>query len=230
MNERVQLELVENWNFSRNFPILDGCIVDRPNFLETIVDILTDDNPIVFLEGDEGDGASTTLAQFCKKYPDQTFSLFIKPASKFAYSIDYLRLVLAEQFHWYVSGTSFEKSFVDSGEYETLFHAVRKKKKATKIYFVVDGLHQIPEEDRRHVEQIIRDVLPCGVDKFLFLIAGQQAELGKYFSTLKSKPYQQLKFRPEDTEFYLRDLSLDPQDALEIHKLCKAVPGRIASV
>src|ERR1700730_15267252 len=98
--EEKQLDLAHNWNFARDFPNLDDSIIERPHFLETIVDILNPQNPVVFLEGEEGDGATTTLAQFCRRYPDQTFSLFIKPASRFAYSLDYLRLALAEQFYW----------------------------------------------------------------------------------------------------------------------------------
>ena len=57
--------LSHNWNFSRDFPQIDQAAIERPYFLETIVDILTTSNPVVFLEGDEGDGATTTLAQFC---------------------------------------------------------------------------------------------------------------------------------------------------------------------
>lgn len=228
--EMDQLDFAQNWNFARDFPVIDANTIARPYFLETIVDILTPENPVVFLEGDEGDGATTTLAQFCLKYPDQTFSLFIKPASRFAYSLDYLRLALAEQFYWYLYSKVFDKPFLDHSEFSTLIHHVRRKKKASTLYFVVDGLHQIPSEDQRMVESIIKEVLPLGIDNFRFIISGQQAEIGKYISKVGSKPYQQLRFRPEDTEIYLAGLGIQPQDISEIHKICKGVPGRIASV
>lgn len=219
-----------NWNFARDFPSIDPVSIDRPDFLETIVNILTSSNPVVFLEGEEGDGATTTLAQFCQKFPDQTFSLFIKPASRFAYSPDYLRLALAEQFQWYISGTSLDKAFLDESEFQTLIHHVRKKKKASTLYFVVDGLHQIPAEDTRLVETIIREVLPIGVDNCRFIIAGQQENIGKFVTKVGTKPYQQLKFRLEDTQKYLLSLNLFEADIAEIHKICKGIPGRIASV
>jgi hypothetical protein len=223
-----QLELAENWNFARDFPKLDEHVVDRPYFLETIVDILTPETPVVFLEGEEGDGATTTLAQYCLKYPDQTFSLFIRAASRFSYSPEYLRLSLAEQFHWYVYGTALVKHAVDPGEFEALVHLVRRKKKSATLYIVVDGLHQIP--DLRLAEQILKEVLPIGVDNFRFIISGQQAILGKSVGAVGTKPYQQLKFRPEDTQAYLNGLRLAHADIVEIHKLCKGIPGRIAAV
>lgn len=224
----LQLELAENWNFARDFPKLDNQAIERPYFLETMVDILTSETPVVFLEGEEGDGATTTLAQFCLKYPDQTFSLFIRPASRFSYSPDYLRLSLAEQFHWYVYGTALAAHAIDPGEFEALVHLVRRKKKSATLYIVVDGLHQIP--DLRLADQIMNEVLPIGVDNYRFIISGQQTVLGKSVGSVGTKPYQQLKFRPEDTQAYLSTLHLPHADVIEIHKLCKGIPGRIAAV
>jgi hypothetical protein len=177
--------LTSNWNFARDFPILDAQQIERPHFLETIAGLL-DATPVVFLEGEEGDGATTTLAQFCQRYPEQTFSLFIKPSSRFAYSLDYLRLALTEQFHWYVHGTSFDKATVDQSEYISLVYKVRKKKKNATLYIVVDGLHQIQSDDVHKIEEIFREVLPLGMDHFRFVIVGQQEQFSKYLNKISS--------------------------------------------
>lgn len=229
MPDTLDNQIASNWNFARDFPQLDDSLVNRPNFLETIADILKT-IPIVFLEGEEGDGATTTVAQFCVRYPDQTFSLFVKPASRFSYSADYLRLILAEQFYWYVTGESFDQASIDSSEFVTLIHKVRKKKKNNLLYIVVDGLHQIPAEEFARVEEIFKDVLPIGVENFRFLIVGQQSNFQRVGLKVASKPYQQLKFSLEDTEEFLRDNVLTKEQVHEIHKVCKSVPGRIASV
>lgn len=219
-----------NWNFVRDFPDLSNDLINRPHFLETITDILSGENPVVFLEGEEGDGATTTLAQFCKKYPEHSFSLFIKPASRFAYSLDYLRLALAEQFHWYLFGTSLNKEHLDASEFDTLVLRVRRKQRSAALYFVVDGLHQIPAEDQRIVAQIFSEVLPMGVDNCRFLITGNQSVLGSHLKSIKSKPYQQLRFRPEESRAYLSAASLTDEETHAVHLLCKGVPGRLAAV
>jgi hypothetical protein len=68
--------IAHNWHFARDFPELPPNLIERPHLLETIVEILSGDTPIVFLEGEEGDGATTTLAQFCHKYPEHSFAFY----------------------------------------------------------------------------------------------------------------------------------------------------------
>ena len=80
-------ELVENWNLVADFPELPENLIARPHLLSTMADALSSEAPILFLEGEEGDGATTTLAQFCRSYPNQSFSLFIKPASRITYGL-----------------------------------------------------------------------------------------------------------------------------------------------
>ena len=223
--------LVYSWNFTRDFPEISPDFIDRPHFLETIVEILSPETRIVFLEGMEGDGATTTLAQFCLKYAKQTFSLFIKPASRFAYSPDYLRLALAEQFYWYVHGASLNKEALDISEFETLVIRMRAKDRNKVLYFVIDGLHQVPAEDQRYVAQIFSEVLPLGVDNCRFIISGQQQLLSPLIKGgLKSKTYQQLKFRPEETRQFLSKTALDDAGCNTVHQMCKGIPGRLAAV
>lgn len=46
-----ELQPVQNWNFSRDFPEIGQDLIDRPHFLETIVEILNQETRVVFLEG-----------------------------------------------------------------------------------------------------------------------------------------------------------------------------------
>ncbi len=198
-------QIAHNWHFARDFPQLPPNLIERPHLLETIVEILSSDTPIVFLEGEEGDGATTTLAQFCHKYPEHSFSLFIKPASRFAYSLDYLRLALAEQFYWYLHGTSLNKDTLDESEFGSLMLKTQRKERAKTLYFVVDGLHQIPADEARVVGLILSEVLPIGVDRCRFIITGQQSALSPHLQGgIKSKPYQQLRF-PTSGKPYIPD-------------------------
>lgn len=231
MSETHGAELSYGWMLTPGFPDIPINCIERPHMLETVVEILSGDTPVVFLEGEEGDGASTTLAQFCQKYPEQTFALFIKPASRFAYSLGYLRQALADQLQLYTYGIAQEEDILDEGKFQSLLLRAQRKNRGRQLFVVVDGLHQIPPEDKVAVAQIFSDLLPVGVDQFRFLITGQQSVLGAFLrGGVKSKPYQQLRFRPEETRANLADAGLDPADCSTVHHLCRGIPGRIAVV
>lgn len=214
----------------RDFPDAPAKEVSRHHVLETLAEVTSRDTPVVFLEGGDGVGATTLLSQFCKSGIGVTFSLFIRPASKFAYSASYLMLVLAEQFKWYLDQERLDRDVVDSAEFELLLLKVRKKKRSGIIYFVVDGLHQIPAEDKRAVDQILKEVLPIGIEGFRFLITGVQEVLGRGLKGVKSKPYQVQKFSPQESQRLLEDLEIDDGQRKELEKICRGIPGYLASV
>jgi hypothetical protein len=224
--------IVHNWNFAADFPELPPNLIERPHFLQTMVDVLNGETPVLFLEGSEGDGATTTLAQFCHAYPSHSFSLFIKPACRFAYSLDYLRLALAEQFYWYVYGERLSRDALTESDFDSLKLKVLGKERDKTLYFVVDGLHQIPAEDRRVVGSIFADLLPTGLGRCRLIVTGQQSILSEYLrSSAKSKPYQLLKLKLEECKSFLSDTGIDDSDCRKIYELCKnGSPGRLAVV
>jgi hypothetical protein len=225
-------DIAENWNFAAEFPNLPENLIERPHLLRTMAEALSREAPLLFLEGDEGDGATTTLAQFCTLYADQTFSMFIKPASSLTYSIDFLRLSLAEQFHWYVYGSTLQKDVVTASEYEDLRIKALRRDKNRILYFVVDGLHQIPSEDRSVLTQVFKEVLPTGVARCRFIVTGLQTELTQYIhSSISTKHYRLLKFSIEESRTFLKNISIDDCDSKKIYELCRGgSPGRLAVV
>lgn len=225
-------DLVENWNLVTDFPDLPDNLITRPHLLLTMAEALSSEAPILFLEGEEGDGATTTLAQFCHSYPNQTFSLFIKPASRITYGLEYLRLALAEQFHWYVYGETLRKDLLSISEFEDLRLKALRHRRPQTLYFVVDGLHQIPAEDRSVISDVFKELLPTGASRCRFIVTGQQSELCSYIhGSAKSKHYQLLKLSLEECGKFLRDTGIDDQDCKKVFELCKCgSPGRIAVV
>ncbi|CAI10629.1 hypothetical protein p2A209 (plasmid) [Aromatoleum aromaticum EbN1] len=225
-------EIVENWNFVTDFPELPGNLIERPHLLLTMAEALSSEAPILFLEGEEGDGATTTLAQFCHLYPTQTFSLFIKPASRITYGLEYLRLALAEQFHWYVYGETLRKDLLSVSEFEDLRLKALRHHRSQVLYFVIDGLHQIPLEDRSVISQVFKELLPTGASRCRFIVTGQQAELGSYIHvSVKSKHYRLLKLSLDECGQFLRGTGIEDRDCKKVYELCKGgSPGRIAVI
>lgn len=231
MNAKVDNVIVEsNWNFNSAFPSLKEHQVQRPQVIETIKEVLTSDSPVVFLEGESGIGATTTLAQFTQANDSCTFSIFLNPASRYSYSLEYVKVKLAEQFKVYLDGVPFDKSAIDDGEYASLIHRVRAKFKHSPAYFVVDGLAHIPAEDEIDVCAILTKALPTGVDGFRFLVSGPQVRLACHLNKVSSKPYQLMRFTPAEVDDLYSDFELEHGQLEELKSICKGNPGRLCSI
>jgi hypothetical protein len=222
--------IIYPYTLAKEFPdITRSDLIDRKNVIDTIERMFAE-TTIVFLEGEEGCGATTTLAQFCEQLPERTFCLFIKPASKITYSIEYLRLVLAEQFHFFLEGTALNKDVISQHEYNTLLFKIRRRSnKKNNIFFVVDGLHKIPPEENA-VAPIFREVLPLGFDDIKFIVTGEQAKFEKFLSGTPSKYFKQLKFSFGESSTFMSSVATDDEQIKSIHTLCDGLPGRLASV
>lgn len=217
-------------DLAKEFPAVPSPLIPRDANLD-MIDRLFEEHSLLFLEPGAGMGTTSTAAQYCRRHCDSTFALFIKPASRVAYSVDYLRLVLAEQFHFYLNGSAFSGDIVAPSDFNRYRLQLRRKASKKKpLYLVVDGLHQIPKGDIKAVEEILQELLPFGWDGFKFLIVGHQVEFQKLIPVLQGKPAYALAFTPGETSRFLAELALSDGDLQTVHQLCQGNPGRLATV
>lgn len=227
-----QTNTLVEWNRNVHFPELSDQAIQRPHQLHAIVDALSVEAPALFLEGEPLDGATWALAQFCLLKPDQTFSLFITPASKLTYSVDYLRTVLAEQFSHCLNGTGLPGEIITKSVHDDLFLKVMRRFRKRPMYFVIDGLHQIPEEDSSVVTQIFSDVLQFGFSPCRFIITGKEEKLRHYLpKNVRSKYFQLHRFSLGETRQFLESELPAEGDCQRIYALCRnGSPGLLAVV
>jgi len=204
--------------------------VERTHVLETIEQIASENVPVIFIEGESGCGATTLMTQFCLHVQKQCFHLFVKPASRFAYSLDYLRLLLAEQFASYLGRDLSTEHAVDEADYEALLLAVRKKRGKDPLYFVIDGLQQIPQSEKSHIQSILTDVLPMGTQGSRFFITGNQHYFEALVPKVKSKCYQVQKLSRVESQALLHGIQVSDAQMDGLLTLCNGLPGRLASV
>lgn len=223
-------EVEKNWNFNNYFPTSQDIQIHRPLILSTIRDVLTGESPVVFLEGEAGIGLTTTLAQFVEENPEQCFSIFLNPASRYSYSADYVKLKIAEQLKIYIDGVPLDRSAIDDSEYTSLIHKVRSRLKGKQAYFVVDGLDHIPREDDREISNILTKALPIGIDCFRFLLSGGQKRLSLLMGKVASKPFQLMKLSNDEAAQLFVEFSLDPDSIEELLQICVGNPGRLSTV
>lgn len=218
------------YKLANGFPAFpDENLVDRQSFVETIERMFSEVQ-VVFLEGEEGYGTTTTAAQFCKSYPDRTFCLFVKSSSRTTYSPDYLRLTLAEQIVWFLDGVSLSDDSIGPVEFRKIIIRLgRKITRKSPVYFVIDGLQKIHNSESA-VEEIFRDILPLWQDHIKFLICGKQSNFEKYVSDVSSKYIHQLTLSSQDVQRFMLPIVIDSNDGRNLHLLCQGVPSRLASV
>lgn len=224
---------VFDWNKNAHFPALPDGAIARPHQLHAIEDALSTEIPVIFLEGEPLDGATCTLAQFCEHKPTQTFSLFITPASKLTYSIDYLRLLLAEQFAMCLGVPAIAGDSIAKSEYDSLrVKLLRRFKPTSPAYFVLDGFHQIPEEDAGVISQIFGDLLPLGFPQCRFVITGREQRLQRYLhKSIRSRYFQLHRFNLSETSHFLKGYVSGDADCQRIYSICRnGSPGLLAVV
>ncbi|WP_283182885.1 hypothetical protein [Pseudomonas svalbardensis] len=219
-----------NWNYMQGPLSSDDSLIERKDVLQTILDVFTPDNHVVFLESESGMGATTALAQFVAANMDNTFSVFLNPSSQYSYSLDYVRLIIAEQLKFFLDGKTFDKAAIDDAEFSTLLFRARSKFKGKIAYFVVDGLAHIPTDDESYVSAILNSALPIGVDNFRFLISGPQLRLAKCLNKVTSKTCQLRRFLDLEVDMLFEEFPLLPAELDDLKQLCRGNPGKLCAI
>ena len=215
------------------FPARPSPEISRGNLLDTIDRIFKGDIELVSIEGDEGYGKTSLLAQFAKRHPEECFCVFIKPVTRFSYDPSLIRSDLCNQLHWLLHGTQLllENTPEDADVRQYFGEIQRKSKRTGKTYYVViDGLTDIPDKDVDY-RRLICDFLPIGSSGFKVLISGDaHAAIGLGLKNLHYKPFPIPSFSQHETDQYLIDLITDEKEREEIHKTLKGIPGHLSSV
>lgn len=193
---------------------------------------LDGETDLLFVEGNDGIGKTTVMAQYALKHPLKTFSLFIRSTSRWAYDPEMLLRDLANQITWLLTKKEIQPELeVDRSYLRNSFLALQRRAqswKATYI-FVIDGLDEIPEDSSDIRDQII-DLLPFGLSGFKFILAGNLSKISqKYFSKIKTKTFPLIPFSPDETKSYLSGL-VDDDFLSEIYKTCKGIPEYLTAI
>ena len=72
-----EVEVMDLTVVCRSFPVSPHPEIHREHFLDTIDKIFEGDTILVVVEGVDGIGKTTLLAQYAKRHPNHALSLFI---------------------------------------------------------------------------------------------------------------------------------------------------------
>lgn len=215
-----------------SFPELPARQVVRDNILDTIEEIFSGDTRLIVVEGIEGIGKTTLLAQYAERHPQHALSLFLNPVSRAMHDPDLLRIDLCNQLHWLLHQEELQDVANVSAavlQQQLLMLARRHRRTGEIFYFVVDGLHEI--SDGTQIQHQVLDMLPLASRGMRFLVSGEQQRFpATVLDNVVSKSFPVPRFSLHETGTMLEDL-IDDRHLLDgIHRSCNGLPGAISSV
>lgn len=231
----IVAEIMDTTKICRNFPANPPQEIFRDAFLDTIDELFTR-QAMVIVEGSDGSGKTTLLSQFARRHYGTTISVFITPATRSSYDPEDITRDLLRQAWWILEQRELEESELERLEIKTAwgYKKDRLQKKARvarqKIYFVIDGLGEIPD-NRSNYRELILDLLPMGIgDEFRFLISGNSEKYPKQILELvPNKTFQISGFTLDDAYQNLSDLDFTKEEIADLYKSFR-LPGQLASI
>jgi len=151
-------ERVDITSICRTFPDKPAAEIPRDNVLQLLDTMLDSGLQLLTIEGEEGIGKTTLLAQFAKRHGMACFSMFIRPTSRFAYDPTVLLADICDQMSWFLSGKELSTHGLadEAASRQLILELQRRARHREKFFFVVDGMEQIPKDGPR-----IQDILKC---------------------------------------------------------------------
>jgi tetratricopeptide (TPR) repeat protein len=230
----VNAELMNLTKVCQSFPELEAPQIKRDNIINTIEDTMFKSGiKLVAVEGNEGIGRTTLLAQFAFAHSDTAISLFLRPESRWGYDLKMVEVDMVNQIHWIVNEEEIRRfEDVDDGlTRQLLFQLQRNARKNRRLYyFVVDGIDEVSKEDRQTREAIL-DLLPWNVPYFRFLLSCDLGRLPpRICQNVKCKPMTLTTVTFPETVHYFSDLKIPEESVRDIHRICRGMPSTMASV
>ncbi len=225
-----QTEIMDLTTVSTSFPHLLSPQIVRENILDAIDMTFAGEAQVLIVEGSEGIGKTTLLAQFAQRHSNRAISLFIKSASHWAYDPLILKRDLCNQLHWVLLQEELRPSEITSDDMlRDYITALQRRARLNDYYFVIDGLHEIPQENEP-VREVILDMLPWSLSGFRFLFSGEANQIPKQrMQHVISKISQLPPFSFDETKRYFSDLNLDDYIIEKLHKSYRGFPSKLAS-
>ncbi len=217
----------------QNFPDTPSQEVSRDNVLDTIETLLDGEAQIALVEGPDGRGKTTLLAQFASRHRRDSVALFISGGSRFTYDAPYARFDIANQLHLLFKGAELSSPFdVTDVLFGTLLYEARRYTRKSKkpFYFIIDGMHEIPADDIGSRRELLL-LLPIGESAFRFVFSGDAPSIGLNEKTRRfTKPYPLTLFSLVEATSYLSDLQLSVTHTDELFRVSRGEPWKLAYV
>ena len=225
-------EVVKTIHLSYTAPNLPDPHIRRPNLLSAITQLFDSSFATVCVEGRSGYGKTTLLREFAEHCLNPCFSLFLREGSRHSYDPVLARADLTNQLYWHLESQRLpDEHEPTDAEFQALLRRCTRNlsRHNSTAYFVIDGLHNIPDEDAALLQAIF-SFLPFGIRPFRFLFSSDTSQdIFRHHKSLRVKPFVLMTFNSHETDEYLSDVIEAKSLRLEHHSALGGVPSLLAS-
>ncbi len=218
---------------SLSFPILPNPCIPREHNLKTINQMFSSGARIVAVNGEQDIGKTTTLAQFASSKGNDVLCFFLRPISDLGYDPVQFSFDLCNQVEYIIGGVPLPSDIVPTLQdaRQAILRAVRHARQKRKIlYFVVDGLADIPPDNTEAMHWFY-DVLPINMESFRILLSGEIDGLPQNLRAASGlKPFVLGGFTNDEQRQSLTDCGLSDDDLDQLSRFCNGRPGTTQSV
>ncbi|KJR46716.1 hypothetical protein UF75_2899 [Desulfosporosinus sp. I2] len=230
---KQDLEETDLTQYNATFPMVSDEALFRDSLVRHLAKMFSKNRKVIMVQGDVSTGKTILLAQFTKYYSDRTFSFFVGEDYWGHNTIRFLQEICEQMKHAIKINSphkissinlEFAQEYELKGIFNKLYSCLINEAKRGKgpFYFVIDGLHLIP--DNFGEENLIK-LLPSGADNVYVLVSTRETKEYNF----KYEPWDILGFSQEETQKYLADC-MSVQQALIVHKACEGMPGYLDEI
>jgi hypothetical protein len=208
----------------------------RPRTCNEFARILSinSDTSVLLVEARPGIGASSLCAEIYESLGFPAILLTVEAGSRAGYSLPILLNQAISQAKHHL-GISAEKTRPDSsvGEWHKLLMKLQRRARAAgqQLHLIIDGLYQIPSEDKRYLQDVIKDVLSLGVANVPHIITWrEETNLPDFLSHAVTRRVTVPALTEMEAENFLAANGVPNEFFKEIALSTGCIPAKLASV
>ncbi|MGC9260608.1 MAG: AAA family ATPase [Phycisphaerae bacterium] len=208
-----------------------GREIARDNLLDAIDDQISTGPDALIIEGNTGDGKTTLARAYANRHRETSILISVSAASKWGYDPhNVLQLICVEANRVLGKTNATMPHDFQEGDLQKLYSRLGRRGTASNlILFIIDGLHEIPDEDE-HIRNGLTNLVPLGVTGIRAVFTDSVPQRIYFRERAKIKSWRIPRFTLDETREYLHGAVDNPQIVMELHRLFKGSPGSLASV
>ena len=196
--------------------------------------LLASDIDALVIDVRPGIGATSICAEYLEDLDEPGILLTVHAGSRAGYSISYLLEQALRQAYSLLGETPKQSAFENlTSEWHKTLTKLQRRVKSTRqrLHLIIDGLYQIPSDDERYLQDVVRDVLFLGNPDVKHVITWKEGPgLPSFFSKVTVRRANLPPLSEIEASQFLAVNSISESWKTEIIASTGCVPAKLSSV